>query len=47
MLDYSTCAIADKFGSISIIRLPTDTNEDTQVKLTARDDSIINNYIVG
>ena len=31
MLDYSTCAIADKFGSISIIRLPTDTNEDTQV----------------
>ena len=31
MLDYSTCVIADKFGSVSVIRLPTDTNEDTQV----------------
>ena len=31
MLDYSTCVIADKFGSISVIRLPEGTNEDTQV----------------
>ena len=31
MLDYSTCVVADKFGSVSVIRLPTDTNEDTQV----------------
>jgi len=30
MLDYSTCVIGDKFGSISVIRLPKDTNEDTQ-----------------
>ena len=33
MLDYSTCVIADKFGSISVIRLPDDTNEDTQVRV--------------
>ena len=31
MLDYSTVVIGDKFGSISVIRLPKDTNEDTQV----------------
>ena len=32
MLDYSTVVIGDKFGSISVIRLPKDTNEDTQVQ---------------
>ena len=32
MLDYSTIVIGDKFGSISVIRLPKDTNEDTQVR---------------
>ena len=36
MLDYSTCVIGDKFGSISVIRLPKDTNEDTQVKITSK-----------
>ena len=34
MLDYSTVVIGDKFGSISVIRLPKDTNEDTQVHFT-------------
>jgi len=31
MLDYSTVVIADKFGSVSVIRLPAETNENTQV----------------
>jgi len=30
MLDYSTVVIADKFGSVSVIRLPAETNENTQ-----------------
>ena len=34
MLDYSTVVIADKFGSVSVIRLPSETNEDTQVLFT-------------
>ena len=28
VLDYSTVAIADKFGNISVVRLPTNTNDD-------------------
>jgi splicing factor 3B subunit 3 len=26
-LDYNTCAVADKFGTLSIVRLPEDVNE--------------------
>lgn len=33
MLDYSTVIIADKFGSVSVIRLPAETNENTQVHM--------------
>ena len=28
VLDYSTVAIADKFGNISVVRLPQNTNDD-------------------
>lgn len=27
-LDYSTTAIADKFGNLSLVRLPSSTNDD-------------------
>ena len=27
-LDYSTVAVADKFGNLSVVRLPSNTNDD-------------------
>lgn len=30
ILDFTTCALADKFGNITILRLPSDINDDVQ-----------------
>ena len=46
MLDYSTVVIGDKFGSISVIRLPKDTNEDTQVNFSSKNRPITDQRIV-
>ncbi|CAF4338027.1 unnamed protein product, partial [Rotaria magnacalcarata] len=34
LLDYSTVCLADKFGNISILRVPVDANDDVEIDPT-------------